>query len=291
VALAVIVIVLISTLGSSSAGAAGAPIPYQPAPASIVKAVTTVPLSELAAAGLGVNQVGVKGVFVPTPKQALLIDNKKPVLLYEGSEYCPFCAASRWPLIIALSRFGKFTGLGIIASSPNDSYANTRTFSFAKSTYTSKYLVFDATELTSNKCAVALNSSSECPNSDYTKVTAASPADAKLFATYDVTPYFQSQGGIPFLDWGGVRVSSGSVYSPNAITLGAGGTLAWQGWSPLSWSQIIATFTHPTQGPGQAVLGAANIYTAAICDMTHNQPTSVCNTTLIHAGETEIAKT
>jgi hypothetical protein len=292
VVLAVIVIILISTLGGSSAGAAGAPIPYQQAPAAIVKAVTNVPPSKLTEAGLGGNAVGASGVFVPTPKQSLLIEDKKPVLVYEGSEYCPFCAASRWPLVIALSRFGTFTGLGIIASSPDDVYANTRTFSFAKATYASKYLVFDATELTSNKCAVALNSSSECPNADYTTVKAASQRDAKLFATYDVPPYFPSPGGgIPFIDWGGIRVSSGSAYSPNVITLGTEGTLPWKGWSPLSWTQIIATFTTPTSGPGQAVLGTANLYTAGICDMTHNQPASVCNTAVIHAGETELAKT
>ena len=35
----------------------------------------------------------------------------KPEVLYVGAEFCPFCGAERWPLIVALSRFGHFTTL------------------------------------------------------------------------------------------------------------------------------------------------------------------------------------
>ncbi len=35
----------------------------------------------------------------------------KPEVLFVGAEFCPFCAAERWPLIVALSRFGRFTAL------------------------------------------------------------------------------------------------------------------------------------------------------------------------------------
>ncbi|MGH3290263.1 MAG: DUF929 family protein, partial [Trebonia sp.] len=35
----------------------------------------------------------------------------KPEVLYVGAEYCPYCAMENWPLIVALSRFGQFTGL------------------------------------------------------------------------------------------------------------------------------------------------------------------------------------
>ncbi len=33
----------------------------------------------------------------------------KPEVLFVGAEFCPFCAAERWPLIVALSRFGHFS--------------------------------------------------------------------------------------------------------------------------------------------------------------------------------------
>ena len=29
-----------------------------------------------------------------------------PEMLYMGAEYCPFCAAERWAMVMALSKFG-----------------------------------------------------------------------------------------------------------------------------------------------------------------------------------------
>ena len=43
-----------------------------------------------------------------------------PEILYVGAEYCPFCAAQRWSTIIALSRFGTWSGLGNMASYAHD---------------------------------------------------------------------------------------------------------------------------------------------------------------------------
>jgi thiol-disulfide isomerase/thioredoxin len=287
VVLAVIAIILVSTLSSPSVS--GAPIPYKPAPASLVSAVTHVPVAELNAAGVGGGQVGIKDVFAATPKQPLLTKDGKPVLVYVGAEYCPYCAASRWPLVIALSRFGTFTGLGIIASSPYDVYANTRTWSFAHATYTSKYLVFDPTELETNQCQKGKLVSGGCSGEDYVPLQTLSSANGALFDKYDGPPYLPSAslGGIPFLDWGGKYVSSGAVYSPEVINNGNSTTSA--GWHPLSWDQIVATLSSPTGGPGQAVLGAANLYTAAICEMTHNQPTSICSLSVIKQAEAGLA--
>ena len=42
----------------------------------------------------------------------------KPEVLFVGAEYCPFCAAERWPLIVALSRFGHFGALHNMQSAP-----------------------------------------------------------------------------------------------------------------------------------------------------------------------------
>jgi hypothetical protein len=59
-------------------------------------------------------------------------------VLYAGAEYCPFCAAERWALATALSRFGTFTNLGTTASAGGQEYApNTATLSFHGATYTS----------------------------------------------------------------------------------------------------------------------------------------------------------
>lgn len=44
----------------------------------------------------------------------------KVKLFYVGSEFCPFCAMERLPLAAALSRFGTFSGLKDILSSPSE---------------------------------------------------------------------------------------------------------------------------------------------------------------------------
>ena len=58
---------------------------------------------------------------------------------YLGGEYCPFCAAERWPTIIALSRFGTWSELGNTASSTHtgEIYQGTPTFTFLKAHYSS----------------------------------------------------------------------------------------------------------------------------------------------------------
>ena len=47
------------------------------------------------------------------PGAASLTEHGKPEVLFYGIEACPLCAAERWPLIVALSQFGRFTGLQI----------------------------------------------------------------------------------------------------------------------------------------------------------------------------------
>ncbi|HXY45608.1 MAG TPA: DUF929 family protein [Acidimicrobiales bacterium] len=299
VALAVIIIVVISLL--SGGGTPSNLVPFTPAPAAYVSAVTHVPASQLAAAGLdgaGPGNVTVNtSVFVATPKQPRITSGGKPVLVYMGAEYCPYCAASRWPLIIALSRFGTFSGLEIGGSSPDDSWASTHTWGFAKAHYTSPYVSFDSTEFTTNVC-IATPTNYSCPvqsnGQQYTTLQVPSKADAALFAKYDGPPYFPStaQGGIPFLDWGGRWVSSGALYSPTNINLGSGTNAnPALGWSPLTWQQIINNIqAKPLTSAGQVILATANIYTAAICEMTGGKPASVCNTPVIKAAEKLLPK-
>ena len=62
----------------------------------------------------------------------------KPIVLYVGGEFCPYCAAERWSPVVALSRFGTFSNLTLLRSSSTDMFPDTRTFSFAGSHYSSK---------------------------------------------------------------------------------------------------------------------------------------------------------
>ncbi len=47
---------------------------------------------------------------------------KRPVLLYVGALYCPYCAAERWGIVSALRRFGSFTSLQTMRSPALDGY-------------------------------------------------------------------------------------------------------------------------------------------------------------------------
>ena len=40
----------------------------------------------------------------------------RPVVFFYGAEFAPYAAAQRWPVIVALSRFGTFGAVGLITS-------------------------------------------------------------------------------------------------------------------------------------------------------------------------------
>jgi hypothetical protein len=135
----VIALIVVKTTSSSSpppAAAGGA----QTNPA-VASQVTSVPGATFDAVGAG-TAAGLKR----TSGQPLLTQDGKPELLYMGGEFCPYCAAERWALAAAVSRFGTLSGLRFIHSSPTDVYPSTPTLSFAKASYTSKYLAFAPVE-------------------------------------------------------------------------------------------------------------------------------------------------
>ena len=183
-----------------------------------------------------------------------------------------------------VSKFGKFTGLEQTASSPLDSYANTHTLTYSKATYTSQFLVFNATEQLSNHCVPSSvipdpNGSTPpyvCNNDDYYPVKTPDKQVSSLVDKYDTSKYFgqlDSQGaGIPFIDFGGKYAESGALYDPTLL----------QG---ANWDSIVAAFAVPNQGIGQAILATANRYTAILCEMTNGKPGSVCNASYVKTAE------
>jgi hypothetical protein len=95
--------------------------------ASVVKNLTTVPASVLDAVragsltGEGIGSVGTSGGGYLAPVTgAPLTSGGTPRVLYVGAGFCPYCAAVRWPLIVALSRFGTFSGLSTTRSAVTD---------------------------------------------------------------------------------------------------------------------------------------------------------------------------
>jgi hypothetical protein len=232
-----------SSSGPSTSAQAGA------ASAAVVRAVTGVPAMTLDEVGAGDVQAVPRKVDAPA-----LTASGKPKVLYVGAEYCPFCAAQRWPVVVALSRFGTWTGLGQTTSASDDVYPGTSTLSFHGATYSSDYISFTGVE-TSGRTRV---------NGQYTKLDQLTSADTKTFQTYDQPPYTTgSAGGIPFLDLGGSFVSSGASYDPQLL-------------AGKSHRQIAAALSDPTSPVAKAVDGSANVLTAALCEVTGQQPTAVC---------------
>jgi hypothetical protein len=224
---------------SSQAGGTSGALPAS------VQSNLSVPASALARVGAGSSSPQA----FKTATGPLLTSGGKPEMLYIGAEWCPFCAAERWAMAVALSRFGTFSPLKGIHSSSSDVFPNTATLTFYHSTYTSNYLVFTPVE-----------------NQDvnHNLLQAPTAAQHALWAKY------QPPGdSYPFINVGN-RVIAAATYSPQVL----------QG---LTWSQIAADLHKPSSPVAQGVVGSANFFTAAICSVTNNQPASVCNAAPITA--------
>jgi hypothetical protein len=236
-------------LNSSGPGNARASTGSTSASAAVAKKVAAVPASTLDAVGTGTATASITAISAPP-----LTAGGKPRVLYVGAEYCPYCAAQRWPLTVALSRFGSFSGLAETHSASQDVFPDTPTLSFHGSSYTSDYLSFTGIETTSNKRTA----------NGYAPLDTLSDADQKVVDTYNAPPYVKGGGGaIPFIDLAGRYVSSGASFSPDLL---AGRTQA----------QVADALADPSSPIAQAVDGAANSYTAALCELTGGKPAAVC---------------
>ena len=217
--------------------------PSQDTTAKILSTITNLPSAELDAVGQGT----ANNLIKPVSGSTLTGAGGKPELLYIGAEYCPYCAAQRWPIIIALSRFGTFSGLTTTTSSSNDVYPDTVTFTFRTATYTSQYIDFRAVE-TLDRDQNALQTPSASDQSQLNR--------------------FDSGVTIPFLDFAGHYASTGAFYTPDVI----GG---------MSWLAVADQLQQRVSAQAKAIIGSANLITAAICKMSQDQPGPVCSSATI----------
>ena len=237
--------------------------------APVVDKVTSVPASTLDTVGKG-GFTGKVQTLTGNPKP--LTANGKPELLYVGAEFCPYCGAMRWAMIVALSRFGTFTGLATVHSAVSNGAGgqepdpDTPTWTFLHASYSSPYLNFASVEETTNIPDPSTGS--------YTPLQTPTSAQSALVTKYDVPPYIDQAGSIPFLDFGNKYVSIGTPYDPGVL-------------AGLSWSTIATDLSNPNSAVAQSVDGTANYITAAICKMTGNQPASAC-TTAVQSLESQI---
>lgn len=242
VALLVGIFVLQAHLTASGAAVKGPPTATA---AQVVRATTQVDPGVLTAVKTG----GLANPLTPVAATAVLKDSGgKPIVLYVGGEFCPYCAAERWSLVVALSRFGTFSDLKLSQSSSTDVYPDTRTFSFAGSHYTSPYITFQGVEV-ADRAQQPLET-----------LTAEQQA---VMAKYDAPPYTQARGGVPFTSIASQYITASSGFSPQLI-------------ESLSWEEIASRLSNPQDPATRGIIGNANYLIAAICQATGQQPTSVC---------------
>jgi thiol-disulfide isomerase/thioredoxin len=234
----------------TSSGTSGgtSPLIGQPVSATVLSDLSGVSMSTLNQVGRGssaVNSPTATGSSTP------LTLNGKAEVLYMGAEYCPYCAAERWAMIVALDKFGNFTGIQYMQSSSTDVYANTPTFTFVGATYTSNYVAFVTVEQ-QDRSQQALQS--------------ATAEETALLTTYD------KPGTIPFVDFGNSYTITSSQYIPSALRVGNSETGA-----PYNWTQIAPQLNNASSIFAQNVDGAANRIISAICKIDGNAPSSVCS--------------
>ncbi len=243
VIVAALVIVKVAGSGGNSGGAQASPPAGSPIPAATLSKLASVPMSTLAAApssGL-INSIQSSG------GGHALASNGKPELLFIGAEFCPHCAAERWAMYTALSKFGTFSpNPGRLHSATQD--GNVPTLTFYGTTYTSPYFVFTPVEVYTNKPA----------GNGYTPLQTPTRAQANLW---------QSAGGgsFPFLDFAGNASLAGAQYSYVPL-------------QNLPFSAVAAQVGNNSTQIGANIDASAYQLVKSIChSLSSSQPASVCS--------------
>jgi len=207
----------------------------------VVRQVTSVPTAVLA---------GVRPGQAITPLQTArtsgppLTIGGKPAIVFVSEESCPFCAAERWSVAVALSHFGTWSHLGSTTSSATDVYPDTATLSFRSAVYQSTELTLRTTELADNAGR---------------PLQAQTPLDTRLIDAFDVPPYVNNadqSGAVPFLDIANRYILAGAQYNPQVL-------------AGLSAAQIASQLSNPSSPVAQAIDGSARVISAAIDQVLH----------------------
>lgn len=261
----VVVGVLVIVKATSSTDTSFTPV--TPAPASVVSDVTGIPASVYNTVGVKSPTIQVSPPTVAKNQPPLTLNGKTPSMLYVGAEYCPFCAAERWAMTAALSRFGTWSNLRITASSHTDYAANTHTFSYYGASYTSPYINFVHKEVDSN----VPDASSSPP---YKPLESLTTQETQIATKYSSSQFFSSsQGGIsfPFVTVNNQLLISGASYDPTVL-------------AGQSWTQIAGGLSDPSNPVTQAIVASANYISAGICASTKQAPASVCTSSGVKAA-------
>jgi hypothetical protein len=161
------------------------------------------------------------------------LDHGKPVVLFIGAQYCPFCAAERWALVLALSRFGQWSDLGQMHSTHGESgFPSLPTYDLLHASYRSDAITLQEREV------------ADFGGHPLQPLT---PEQGNAVNAYD------PHGSIPFQLIAGRYAQISSGYSPGLLV-------------GLSFDRAhTLVYQQPHSALSRAVTGEANIMSALIC--------------------------
>lgn len=215
----------------------------RPAQASAVSQMERVPISTMVAGLTKVTQLN----YASASTGGTLTSDGKPEVLFIGAEFCPVCATERWPMTMALMKFGTFTNLQETQSAKAD--GDVGTWSYYGSTYSSPYLTFVAQELYTNQ-----------PSGNYYKpLEEVTPANQSVWTANE-----GSNLSFPFIDFGGKAVLETAQFNP--------GTIYYH-----DFSHVLGTIGTNDNTIGASINASAAVFVKYLCDLTHDQPSDVCS--------------
>ncbi|HLW45660.1 MAG TPA: DUF929 family protein [Acidimicrobiales bacterium] len=269
VLLVVMVLVVIKVTGTPAPSTPSAVVTPTPASPAVVKAVTQIPASVYATVGIK------SSVAAITPPAVLhgqprLDSGGKPELVFVGNEFCPYCAAERWALVAALSRFGTFGNtLYATESGGNEAFPNTPTFTFNGMRYRSKYLSATLVEHYGDQKNAA--------GTAYAVLERLTPGIKALIAKYGRQTPGAPGGVFPFIDVANQAVVTGGEFSPSIL-------------QQLTVDQIASGLSDTKDPATQAIVASANYLSAAICQADGETPIRVCGTPGVTAAASALGE-
>lgn len=255
----VVALVVIKVMGSPTTSTPTGATAPTPAPTSVVKAVTSIPASLYDAVGVKSSDAALTPPAVLHGQPTLTSDGK-PEVVFVGNEFCPYCAAERWALVAALSRFGTFGDtLYASQSGTNEAFPSTPTFTFAGSRYRSKYVSATLVEHYGDQKNGA--------GTAYAVLEHLSPKVEALLGKYDR----RTPGVVPFVDVANDAVVTGGEFSPSVL-------------QQLNVNEIATGLSDAKDPATQAIVASANYLSAVICQVDGQEPVRVCTSGGIRAA-------
>ena len=264
----VVVLVVIKVTGTPTAPTPSGTVTPTPASPSVVKAVTTIPASVYDAVGVKSSDAALEPPTVLHGQPALTAGGK-PEVIFVGNEFCPFCAAERWAVVAALSRFGTFGDkLYAMQSGGNEAFPGTPTFTFDGASYRSRYLEATLVEHYGDQKNSA--------GTAYAVLKHLSPKVRALLTKYDRQTPGSPGGVVPFVDVANRVVVTGGQFSPSVL-------------QQLNVNDIATGLTDPKDPATQAIVASANYLSAAICRADGQVPAKVCRSDGVRAAASALA--